>query len=283
MTMSVRWVSAILFLIAGAAHGQVFSSEFSCDPLCEGWELIQEYCHPDTWVDEGWYYQDFDLLGCPPPPPDGDQEAYSRCITEYNGAREFFLQFRVQTNGQRSEIPGGAPTGIAMGNFFGVLYHLTVAKDQVQFFRDADLPIWLIDVETDVAHTYRVELYPERYVFYIDAFLVDEGVPEGPFPSHDARITWVGRSWYLPCQNAWDYIRYGLIPEDSSGDYDSDEGIDLRDFYFFHECLTNGRPGINGGPGNDAGPGCRFADFDSDSDVDLLDYAEFQVNFTGDN
>ena len=41
------------------------------------------------------------------------------------------------------------------------------------------------------------------------------------------------------------------------------------------ECLG----GQHGGPGNDAGPGCRFADFDTDTD--LRDFAEFQVNFTG--
>ncbi len=72
-----------------------------------------------------------------------------------------------------------------------------------------------------------------------------------------------------------------MIPLDGSGDYDSDAEVTLDDFYFFHECLSNRRPGINGGPGNDAGPGCRFADFDFDTDVDLLDIAAFQRTLTG--
>jgi hypothetical protein len=55
--------------------------------------------------------------------------------------------------------------------------------------------------------------------------------------------------------------------------------VTLDDFYFFHECLTNVRPGINGGPDNDAGPGCRFADFDADADTDLADFADFQNRF----
>ncbi len=71
------------------------------------------------------------------------------------------------------------------------------------------------------------------------------------------------------------------MPVDGSGDYDSDAEVASDDFYFFHECLSNRRPGINGGPAQDAGPGCRFADFDFDDDVDLLDVAEFQLNFTG--
>jgi len=166
-----------------------------------------------------------------------------------------------------------------MGNFFGVNYHITVARDLVQFFRDAPLPIWLVEIAPDVAHTYRIELYPDRYEFYVDADLIDEGVPEGLFPAHDSIVTWRGKSWYLPCENAWDYIHYGVIPADGSGDYDSDGAVTRDDFYFFHECLTNDRPGIQGGPANDAGPGCRFADFDSDSDTDLHDLAEFQNAF----
>ena len=47
------------------------------------------------------------------------------------------------------------------------------------------------------------------------------------------------------------------------------------------EFVLDGQPytAINGGPDLDAGPGCRFADFDADSDVDLLDLAEFQNAF----
>jgi len=70
------------------------------------------------------------------------------------------------------------------------------------------------------------------------------------------------------------------MPEDASGDYDSDGAAALFDLYFFDDCLTKDGPGIFGGPGHDAGPGCRFADFDADRDVDLLDFAEFQNLFT---
>jgi len=33
------------------------------------------------------------------------------------------------------------------------------------------------------------------------------------------------------------------------------------------------------GPDTDAGPGCRFADFDADTDVDLDDFAAFTELF----
>jgi len=68
-------------------------------------------------------------------------------------------------------------------------------------------------------------------------------------------------------------------PDDASGDYDSDGAETLIDQYFVVDCLTKDGPGIFGGPAEDAGPGCRFADFDADSDVDLFDFAEFQNDF----
>jgi hypothetical protein len=264
----------LLAVAATRLPAQVFSSEFDSDPVSEGWELVLRYCEPQTWNEDGWYHQVLDLEACPPGP--GGRDEYRRFLEPFNGVEWFFVEFRVQTDGERSEIPGGAPTVLAMGNFFGVVYHITVSRDMVRFLRDVDLPIWLVEIESGNPHTYRIELYPDRYAFYIDADVVDEGVPEGPFPAHGSVITWRGRSWYLPCHNAWDYIRYGVIPADGSGDFDSDGAVALNDFYFFHECLTNRRPGINGGPDNDAGPGCRFADFDSDSDTDLRDFADFQ-------
>jgi hypothetical protein len=282
--MSRDWkclAAASLLLGAATAPGraQVVSSEFLSDPVSEGWDLVQEIC-AETRANNGWYYQRFDHDVCSHGSSRG-QDAYRRSLEPLNGVAPFFTEFRLQTNGDRSEIPRGAPTVVVLFNSFDVIYHITVSRDLIKFARDIDLPIWFFEIEARVPHTYRIELYPDRYVFYVDGYVADQGLPEGPFPAYDSRVTWLGRSWDLPCENSWDYIRYGVLPLDASGDYDSDDAVTLDDFYFVHECLTNRRPGINGGPGQDAGPGCRFADFDSDTDVDLLDIAEFQVNFTG--
>jgi hypothetical protein len=266
-------VSVALLIVVATVRGEVFSSEFFSDPISEGWERIQEYCNPETWVEDGWYFQQFDLDGCPPPPPDGDQEAYSRWITDYNGEPEFFLEFRVLTDGDRSEIPGGAPAGTAMGNFFGISYNITVARDRVKFLRDVQLPIYFFDIEPEVAHTYRIELYPDSYVFYIDTRLADEGVPEGPFPSNDARLVWVGRSWYLPCNNQWDFFRYGVTQQPGSGDYDSDGEVDDFDFFYFQDYFS--------GSNHPALPGGAFADFDFDGDIDRADWEAFKAAWTG--
>ena len=63
----------------------------------------------------------------------------------------------------------------------------------------------------------------------------------------------------------------GVIPADGSGDFDSDDDVDLDDYYFFQDCVTD--------PNTDAGPGCVWADFDFD--VDLIDFSHFQAAFTG--
>lgn len=271
---------AFSVLATSPARAQVFSSEFFSDPVSEGWTQVLQYCAPQTWNEDGWYHQQLDLEACATG-PGGGRDVYRRSIQAFNGTANFFMEFRLGTNGNRSEVPFGAPTVLALGNSFGVLYHITAARDLSQFFRDADLPIWFTEVELAAPHTYRIELYEDWYIYYIDGSAIDEGLPEGPFPVRDSEIVWQGQSWYLPCENAWDYIRYGVIPENASGDFDADAAIGLPDFYFFQECLTNERLGINGGPDNDSGPGCRFADFDADSDVDLLDIAEFQLLFTG--
>ncbi len=79
----------------------------------------------------------------------------------------------------------------------------------------------------------------------------------------------------MDSQTQLDYIRYGVIPVDGSGDFDSDGGIDDNDQFFFEECLDNSGENV------DAGPGCRWADFDGDTDVDCDDWNACESAWTG--
>lgn len=186
----------------------------------------------------------------------------------------------METDGPHGGFSNVSPAAIVAGGTSHAFYHFTIAKDQARFI-DADLSVLLVDIAPGVPHTYRLELYgAELYVWWIDDNIVDSGVPEGPYPTSSSEIVFGARAAGETITAAWDYVRYGVIPADGSGDYDSDGAVTHDDFYFFHECLTNDRPGIHGGPANDADPGCRFADFDSDSDTDLRDFAEFQNAFT---
>ena len=144
--------------------------------------------------------------------------------------------------------------------------------------RDNRLPFVFVDIEAHVPHTYRLELNgPDVYMWFIDGELIDSGAPEGPYPTFDSTLIWGARHDIYENNARWDFVRYGTIPDDASGDFDSDDDVDGHDFYFFHECFSNRGPGI------DAGPGCRFADIDADNDVDLKDIAAFQNAFGGAN
>jgi hypothetical protein len=178
------------------------------------------------------------------------------------------------TDGDQTGIPFGVPAGLAAWSDHGVNYHFVVAKDRIRFLRDNTLPVLFFDFASEIPHRFRLELIGDQsYAFYIDDELMDTGVPEGPFPIPNPGLNISTRARTEPTTTAWDYIRYGEIPEDGSGDFDSSGVLDLRDFYFVHECV------IDGGPGTDARRGCHFADMDFDGDVDLNDFATFQTLF----
>ncbi|MGE0480820.1 MAG: hypothetical protein AB7Q17_10160 [Phycisphaerae bacterium] len=152
--------------------------------------------------------------------------------------------------------------------------------------RDNRVPILFATIAAGVAHRYRLELVgANSYALYIDDALVEFGVPEGAYPSFSPRIAWAVGMGYFPNTTRWDYIRYGVIPQDAGGDFDSDGDIDPFDLHYFFECF-DGMPdelaaGITRGPQRASGPGCRWADMDSDGDTDLLDFAQFSARYTG--
>lgn len=276
-----RCLAVILLLGWGRACGSVFSYECDSFPVDGSWEVLQNWCDPMEWVDQGHFYQQTDFCDGYDP-PEGQQSSYTRSLDEFIGSQAFFMEWRVRTDGDRSEILYSAPAAFSVWSIGGVNYRFSIAADQVLFVRDNLLPIVWFDVTPALAHTYRLEMYGGAwYSLYVDGTVLDSGMPEGPYPSNSPAVNFRAKAQFVESTTVWDYVRWGDIPADGSGDFDSDGDRDLFDFYFVHECLTNRRPGINGGPDEDAGPGCRFADFDDDTDVDLRDVADFQNTFTG--
>ncbi len=279
--MRIGSIALAMALSAVHARGQVFSSEFFSDPVSEGWPLLQQHCGPILWNDSGTYNQRLGFDDCSDTaPPGGGQDAYLANVSEYNGDSTWFFEFRAETDGDRSEISGIAPIAFTAFNFFGSNYSVVLARDRIKLYRDALLPILFFDLEPEVPHTIRLELNNvgvPTYRWYIDHVLVDAGLAEYAFPDHDARVVWLGEAWNLPCENAWDYIRYGRPPTPASGDFDSDGDSDQRDAFYFAECIAE----RGNGPGAVADPGCLWADMDTDGDIDFADFAQFQQIFTG--
>jgi len=269
-----RAMTALLVVPAVNVLADVFSYECDSFPVPAGWELLVEHCNPEHWLDGGWLYQHVGA-GCPKGPNRGQYD-YRRFTGEFAGEEGFFIEWELEADGDRSEIPGVAPAALTANSSLAG-YHVTIARDQVRFIYDLRRPTTYIDIEPDTSHTYRLEILGDQlFIFYIDGEQVLSEKPMGPYTLPDARIQWRAKSWYLENTVWWDYIRYGTIPQDASGDYDSDEDVDLDDYYYVHECFSKSGPDV------DAGSGCRFADFDGDTDVDLKDLAAFQNAFTGD-
>ncbi len=261
---------------AAQALGSVFSYECDSAPEDADWTVVQIVCQPDLWVDlcdpdlsvhNRCFFQHVELCEGYPP-PGGQQATYMRTLDEFIGEDQFFAEWAVETDADRSEIPWGGGAGLGLGNNYGIGYTFDIARDQAKLNRDNSLPIIFVDLEPGVPHTHRLELYgADLYVWYVDGEIVDQGVPEGEFPSFDPIIIWRAKAAWLPNTTVWDYIRYGTIAADGSGDYDSDQDVDSDDFYFFEQYFF--------GPDVDAGPGGRFADFDFDTDVDCDDWQQF--------
>lgn len=66
---------------------------------------------------------------------------------------------------------------------------------------------------------------------------------------------------------------YSVLCNGMMGDYNGDNRVAQDDFNQLGVCLY--------GPGVTADSGCSIFDFDADADVDLRDFAEFQLLFTG--
>ncbi len=264
---------------------QVVTFEGNSFPETEGWQRLPESDpHGERALEGGWLVQS---VGLPEgwPGPTGDGDIYRMELTQFTGVESFFVEWRAITDNPSWLIESWqTPAAVAAGGNAASLYHTVMTDSAAAFLRDISIPRVIVPVTVESAHVYRVEVFSGAYYFwYIDGLVVNNGTPEGPYPDANASLVWGARREYVDATTAWDYVRYGVIPQDASGDYDSDGAVTRDDFYFFHECLTNDRPGINGGPENNAGPGCRFADFDGDGDVDLLDFAEFQNLYVGDH
>ncbi len=306
---------ALLCLAIGAhlstAKAQVSSWEGDSLPTDSNWNLVAQDCDPTVWVDQGWYFQDMDSTDCPPP-LEVEQEAFRKPLNAWVGYPTFFVDWLVEGGSDQSEIVWGGPTALAVAHSYGVRYTFFVARNLAKLNRDNLLPLVHVPIKPGIAHTHRLELYgAELYVWYIDGQVVDSGEPEGDLLVFNPRITWLGASINLPTVNRFDHIRYGVIPVDASGDFDSDGSVDGSDYPYFVECLCHcgdysgahsplnapfGPDGPVAGPDCDcpdvdAGPGCRWADMDppagtgdgtpGDGDVDCADWFAFVGAWTG--
>jgi len=156
--MFVRCLVVISLLPAAHAFADVFSYEADSFPTESGWEVGQNYCDPEEWVENGSFFQHVQLCEGDPP-PGGQSSSYDRSLLEYVGTDPFFIEWRMQTDGDSDQLPFSAPATFTAWSTGSVDYCFTIARDQVKLNRDNTLPIVYVDIEPGVPHTYRLELY----------------------------------------------------------------------------------------------------------------------------
>ncbi len=109
-------LAVVIALVAvPPAFGSVFSYECNSDPVSAGWDISQIYCEPDQWVDvcppgttttDYCFFQHVELCEGDPP-PGGQQASYRRTLDDFLGEDRFFVEWVVETDADRSEIPWG--------------------------------------------------------------------------------------------------------------------------------------------------------------------------------
>jgi hypothetical protein len=97
----------VLLALGTAAVADVVSYEATSFPDEDGWTR-STYCTPERWIQDGLLYQHVEPGECSDP-PSGDRDSYARSIAEFDGAPDFFLQWRCQVDGESSEFTWGAP------------------------------------------------------------------------------------------------------------------------------------------------------------------------------
>ncbi|MBL8880738.1 MAG: hypothetical protein JNG88_16615 [Phycisphaerales bacterium] len=220
--MLIRMAIALGVIFPRWASADVVLYEANQFPEQAGWTIEQIGCDPTLWVADGCFHAVVNV--CPGSnPPDGDSAAYRRSLADFANVPTFFVEWRVETNAPRTEIPWGGGAMFDLGSFYGVNYGFNISSNQAKLNRDNRLPIIFVDIEPGVPHTYRLELYSDDlYVWLIDGVTVDSGAPEGAFPLQSTdSIIWVTRSRWFPNTTRWDYIRYGTIGPEHELDWDT--------------------------------------------------------------
>ena len=274
-----RALIALLLLSPVAASAEVVVVEGDAFPETLGWERVGT-ADADRWLDpatggnlEGDWFCHYCDLGEWAPGPMGEMDFYNVSTAPFTGADPWFMEWRVTTDAPSWILDSNSiPVVVSAAGNGSALYHFTITDGHLRVVRAADLVIYM-DIQRGVPHTYRVELRGEEsYAWYLDGELIDSGTPYGTYPHPEAVLIWGARHNEASSTTCWDYLRYGDMPADASGDFDSSGAIDGEDFYFFGEYFS--------GEGVDAGPGGRWADFDADADVDCTDWNAFQLAWT---
>ena len=206
----------IVATLVPLARGDVVNYDGSVFPEQAGFERFPTY-EPDRWIDDGWFVHHMDVGDGPGGPFGGERDYYHYDLSVFQG-EPFFIEWRMITDAPDSEVDGH--TGGALLVLVGgpVVYHFGMASGLARILRGYPYPTLYFDIEPDVPHIYRLDVFAGDYFeFRIDGAVMDSGEPEDVFPTSDALLSF-GAAYYLAEHTTqWDYVRFGTIPEPATG------------------------------------------------------------------
>lgn len=220
--MNVAFLVPIILVFPASAQVVTYEADAFPDDL--GWKRSNRPYLPERWLDSGWFIQQTEMRDQGP-----EDDIYRRSIAEVAGVPAFFVEWSMVTDGTRQGIPDVAPAALIASGTTGVFDHITIAEDQVCLV-DSYLDVYWFDVEPGVPHTYRVEVRDKAHTAFIDGEQIYARVAPGSYPTPDSVIVFGARAPGETATTRWDYIRFGVIPDDAGpGDLNCDGSINGQD------------------------------------------------------
>ena len=108
---------ALALSLASASFADVYLYEASVPPVDAGWELFQNWCGAQEWIEDGDLYHHVELC---PPWANGQTIDYFHAIKEVSTTGEWFAEWKMVTDGISEEIPAVAPAAVVVWDFLGV-------------------------------------------------------------------------------------------------------------------------------------------------------------------
>jgi hypothetical protein len=210
-----RYTILVLLALGARGFAQVVSYDGTAFPeeTGDGWIHLEEVYPADRWIDDGWLVQYAEIVD-PGPPAEGERDSYRRELDDQAAVPAWYLEWVVVTDGPEA-FSATAPACIAAGGQSGVLYHFTIAEDEVRFVRDPYVPLVFADLTPGEPHVFRLELRNAgdtgTYVFTINGEVIDAGVGEGHYPTDDSSLVFGARAAIEASETRWDYIEFGRL------------------------------------------------------------------------
>jgi hypothetical protein len=192
--------------ISNCAIAEILHYDGTVFPEDAGWNIeFTGQC--DRWIEDGLLNQYCELGRNPG--PTGEIDSYTKSLSNFAGTERFFVEFDCESSISDEVLEQSAtPTAFACFGTSGVGYRVTITSTRARFFLDSGIPFEFVDISPG-PHKYRLELTPGAFSWAIDDKEVYSGVSEGPYPSQDSFVVFLGRHHHLDNHIRWDYITFG--------------------------------------------------------------------------